>query len=106
MRHRYAAVYTGSKGPVSALFEARDLDEALRTLQEQGDMWFVMMRDDLRLQRKTALDLPAQGFRPVPHTITPDYALYLRERASRQARPRGARTRHDESAQDLPAATT
>ena len=106
MRHRYAAVYTGSKGPVSALFDARDLDDALRTLHEQGDMWFVMMRDDLRLERKTTLDLPARGFRPVPQTITPDYALYLRERAPRQARPRRTPTRHDASAHDLPAATT
>jgi hypothetical protein len=85
MSQRYAAVYTGTSGPVSALFEARDLHHALRTLQEQGDMWFVMMRDDLRLQARS-VPLPRRGFRPVPQTVTPDYALYLCERERRRAR--------------------
>ena len=86
---RYAAVYTGQHGPVSALFDAPDAESAVETVRLQGNMWFVMARDDLRLARAPAFRLGEHGFRPLETQILPDFTLWLRETGTwRSARKR------------------
>jgi hypothetical protein len=82
---RFAAVHTRAAGcPVSALFEADGPLAAVRKVETEGDMWFVMARDDLRLARRPALACPPRGFRPLAGHVLPEYALYSDSRPSRR----------------------